>query len=46
MKKLPDKEVEVDDENQPVVEVTSDAAAAENGTRSSIRELSVEIFSF
>jgi len=34
MKKLPDKEVEADGENQPIVEVTDDAAVADNGTRS------------
>jgi len=34
MKKLPDKEVEVEVENQPEVEVTDEAAAADTVGRS------------
>jgi len=33
MKKLPVKDVEVDGENQPVVEMTDGAAAADSGER-------------
>jgi len=34
MKKLPDKEVEDDAENQAVVEATEEASAADTGARS------------
>lgn len=36
MKKLPDKQVEADDENQPAVEVAYEAVVADDAVRSSL----------